>query len=80
MITLDCGRIPKALFSARWLKCSSVLGERRREARCWDQQVSGYQGNVNALDVTRISKTIIFFKKMFLELETNIKTSTKDHS
>lgn len=24
-LTLECGRIPKALFSARWLKCSSVL-------------------------------------------------------
>lgn len=24
-ITLDCGAIPKALFSAMWLKCSSVL-------------------------------------------------------
>lgn len=29
VVTLDCGRIPKALFSARWLKCSSVLGERK---------------------------------------------------
>lgn len=30
-VTLECGKIPKALFSARWLKCNSVLEEERRE-------------------------------------------------
>lgn len=48
VITLDCGRIPKALFSARWLKCSSVLGEKKREARSWDQQVSLWHWNADS--------------------------------
>lgn len=48
VVTLDWGRIPKALFSARWFKCSSVLEERRREASCWGQEVPGCQSNADA--------------------------------
>lgn len=38
-LTLECGRIPKALFSARWLKCSSVLRGKDRNVQVNDSEI-----------------------------------------
>lgn len=45
-LALECGRIPKALFSARWLKCSSVLRGKDQNGEVSDGEIhAGNAGN-----------------------------------
>lgn len=69
VITLDCGRIPKALFSARWLKCSSVL-RRRREERCWSarERLNVFNFTVFWFSLSHTAWTIIIIMIQNLEL------------